>query len=241
MGDNKFLDLIKANITKHGYHVTIVNSDTDPRYCYTIGLNESLGFELVIAGGYFYLKDDLLYILDLLVSNLKKDGSLINSHIQTSKFGSFTFIRIHDSWNDLMLLGVSDYYKTDTIKSFQIIPDGEHFTLEIPDMSKKINGESFPIWKWLIHEWDLKVPETSKAITNLAALKGEKITEVMRWEVDNWEMFAGSGPDIDENDIRVVPIGMILGIDKTINDALDLKIEKGFWRKNDDLVLHDWG
>jgi hypothetical protein len=63
----------------------------------------------------------------------------------------------------------------------------------------------------------------------------------MRWEEDEWEMFAGSGPDVEKNDIRVVSLGTILGIDSTLLSAVDLKIGEGLWRTDRDSDWNEWG
>jgi hypothetical protein len=51
----KALEQIKHNIEKSGFHVYIVmGAGPTPRFAYTIGLRESLGAELVLAGGLYY-------------------------------------------------------------------------------------------------------------------------------------------------------------------------------------------
>lgn len=101
------------------------------------------------------------------------------------------------------------------IQSYQIIPDANHFTYDVPNMSKQWSL-SEPVWQWLVREWKYSVPAKSKVITNLAALQGESITEMARYEEDEWEMFAGSGTDSKETDARIVSLGTILGIDSSL-------------------------
>ncbi len=38
----------------------------------------------------------------------------------------------------------------------------------------------------------------------------------MRWEKDEWEIFAGAGPDITEPERRVVPLGVLLAADPSL-------------------------
>ncbi|WP_133989690.1 hypothetical protein [Dinghuibacter silviterrae] len=138
-------------------------------------------------------------------------------------------------------LGVIDYYETNDIKSLQIIPDFHHYTLDVPDTSPKWDVNLNPIWQWLDRKWDYNVPENSTVVTNINALLGEAITEVMRWEENEWEMFAGPGPERDKKDMRVVPLGTMLGIDKMLLPAIDLRIGKGLWREGDNSEWNDWG
>jgi hypothetical protein len=55
----KALDLIKRNIEKSGFHIYLVaGGGRTPRFVYTIGLRESLGAELVLAGALYYEDKD---------------------------------------------------------------------------------------------------------------------------------------------------------------------------------------
>ncbi len=42
------------NIAEYGFHTYVVTGSGKPHYGYTIGLTESLGRELILAGAYFY-------------------------------------------------------------------------------------------------------------------------------------------------------------------------------------------
>jgi len=90
-----------------------------------------------------------------------------------------------------MLLGVFDYYRRADVQAYQIMPDSNHFTNDIPDMSKEWSVSTEHVWQWLNRKWSYNIPESSTVIINLYALQGESITELMRWEQDEWEMFAG--------------------------------------------------
>ena len=48
------LNEIRQNIAESGFHVYGVTGSGEPHYGYTIGLSESLGAELILAGAYFY-------------------------------------------------------------------------------------------------------------------------------------------------------------------------------------------
>jgi hypothetical protein len=84
------------------------------------------------------------------------------------------------------------------------------------------------------------VPRESVALTDLGALQGKRITEVMRWEQDEWEMFAGAGPDIPEVERRVVPLGILLAADPSLLPTVDLRVGTGFWRDAQS-EWHPWG
>ena len=129
----EFLKLINSNIDKYGYHITIVNSPVIPRYAYTIGLSTVFNFELIFAGGIYYSKEDLSEILDSAVKNLNKD----HRYFTVESLGEFSCVAIDDSWNELMMLGVFDYYNITKINALQIFPAKENYTLDIPIMSNK--------------------------------------------------------------------------------------------------------
>jgi hypothetical protein len=59
----------------------------------------------------------------------------------------------------------------------------------------------------------------------------------MRWEEAEWEIFAGAGPDIPKIEMRIVPLGMLLRIDASLDVAVHLAIGQGLWR---DAVTLDW-
>jgi hypothetical protein len=234
-----FLKLIKSNVDKFGYHITIVIEAVEPRYAYTIGLKESLGFELIFAGGILFLKDELYSIFNNVVEELKINNEL--SKVSIGALGTFSLVKVNPSWNKLMTLGVFDYYKTEEIKTYQIIPDSEHHTLDIPDMSKKFDISTEPVWQWLNREWDYSVPPKSTVTINIQVLRGEKITELMRWEIDEWEAFSRKGSEVDEKDVRVVSLGTVLGVDETILPAVNLKVGAGLWREHESSEWNSWG
>jgi hypothetical protein len=144
------------------------------------------------------------------------------------------------SWAKTLMLGVFDYYKVKTIDAYQIIPDEAHWTIEIPDLSQPWSLKSAPAWRWSYEPWTYPIPRDSVALTNLDALRGGRITEVMRWEEDEWEIFAGAGPDTTEAERRVVPLGILLTADPSLLPAVDLSIGSGFWRDADSAEWHPW-
>jgi len=238
---NHFSEIIQININNHGYHLTIVNSQQEPRYAYTIGLLDLLGYELIFAGGIYFLKDDLFLIIKEIVNNLKANNDLINQSIQVGNLGTFSFLKTHASWNKIMALGVFNHFNIDSADVMQVIPDTDHYTQDIPNMTQEFNQSTEPIWQWLTRDWIYNVPVNSTVVTNIDSLRGQAITEMMRWEGDEWEMFAGAGPDVQKKDMRVVSLGTIIGIDKSLLPALSLNIGKGLWRDSVDSDWNSWG
>jgi len=235
---NDFIKKIENNIEQFGHHITMVIDSVEPRFAYTIGVNKILGIELVFAGGIFYMKEEVFQIINEIVEILRIQG--LTHTPQKTSLGIFNISSVHHSWKELMMLGLNKFYENNKFPVLQIIPTDGHYTLDVPDMLKEWNVSSQPVWQWLSKDWDYAVPKDSKIITNLNALRGEAITEVTRWEVDEWEAFAGAGPDVGEEDIRIISLGTLLGIDKSLEAILRLDIGKGIWRDNEELIWNDW-
>jgi len=240
MNKEQFLEKIQLNIERFGFHVTLVSSHTSPRYIYTIGLTEKFNFELIFAGGIYYLKKQAFEIIDKIVAEvIKRDGTFFET-VDLADLGTFSIGHVDRSWSTLLMLGVYDYYKLQDANAFQIIPDSDHSTLDVPDMSNMFDADQEPIWQWEMKQWDINVPENSTVGTTLNILMGAPITELTRWEEDYWEMFSDEGPDKAEAKRRFVSIGTILAIDPTIKPALNLPLEKGLIRDSKDDEWVNW-
>ncbi len=234
------IEQIRKNIAGKGFHTYVVSGGGDPHYAYTIGLTEALGAELILAGAYFYKLDDVPHIIESVVDRLSFQGEMEGQNIVLDPWGSFSLRTVDASWIKLLMLGALDFYQSKVIRAFQIVPDESHETLDVPKMHRPWNPVLEPAWRWLQQKWPYAIPIQSVAITNLDALRGKRITEVMRWEEDEWEIFAGAGPDIREEDRRVVPLGVLLAADESLLPAIDLDVGSGLWR---DAVSswHPWG
>jgi hypothetical protein len=114
-----------------------------------------------------------------------------------------------------------------------------HMTIDVPDMAIPWSPQSAPLWQWLKEPWAFSVPSDSEAVTDLDALRGFAVTEACRWEENYWELFAGAGPDVPEEEKRVVGLGMLLAADPSLAPVLGLKIGDGIWREGD-LEWHPW-
>src|SRR5262245_29250028 len=102
------LDRIRENIARTGQHVYVISGGETPRFAYTIGVSEAVGFELIFAGGIFYMKDEAVKILNDIAAQLKsqRDGLVF----EVSELGSFTLRKVDVSWSAEFILGAFDYY-----------------------------------------------------------------------------------------------------------------------------------
>jgi len=241
------LERIKHNIATHGFHIYVVQGNgPTPRFVYTIGLRESLGAEVVLAGALSYeKKKDVLVIVDSLVEQLGKGAgdaapAAWQSRFTVDELGSFSFRSADSSWTRPLLLGALDYYGLEDVAAFQIVPDDQHMTIDVPRMDREWNADTEPIWRWKHEPWPYPVPAASEAMTNLDALRGRRITEACRWEDDYWEMFAGAGPDVPKDAARLVPLGCLLAADPSLVRAIDLPIGRGVRRDSDGGDWRPW-
>jgi len=224
---------IREHISEHGFHTYVVTGGGYPHFGYTIGLTESLGAELILAGSYFYRLDDVSQVIQSAKSTLLPPVDWKVARAETESWGTFSFRKVEASWASALMLGAFDYYPGKSIEAYQIVPDEAHSTVDVPDLSKAWSPTHTPGWRWLNEAWPFPVPKTSVALTDLSVLRGARITEVMRWEEDEWEIFSSDGWTIPESERRVVPLGILLDADKSLLPAVDLRVETGFWRDRD--------
>jgi hypothetical protein len=222
------LERIRENVARSGHHIYVVAGGTVPRFAYTIGVSESVGFELILAGAIFYMKDELVRIINDIVRQVKMQRA--DKVFEVAELGTFTLREVHNSWAVEIILGALDYYQRRDIPTLQIVPDKDHCTIDVPDMRSSWSATLEPMWKWLREPWTFPVPENATATTNLAALRGDRITEVVRWEENEWEMFAGAGPNVPQDELRVVPLGTLIAADETLFPILHLAVDSGLWR-----------
>ncbi len=206
----------------------MVVDETTPRFAYTIGVSESVGFELILAGAIFYMRDDVAKIIRNTAAHLK--ASRHRELVEVAGLGSFTLRKVDSSWARELMLGVFDYYQKKDIPALQIVPDQDHWTIDVPNMSVPWSALQEPVWKWLREPWTYPVRQDSTAVTDLAALRGDRITEACRWEEDGWELFAGAGPDVAKDEMRVVALGTLLAVDPSLEPVVSLTIGTGLWR-----------
>jgi hypothetical protein len=233
------LERIRANIERHGYHIYVVAGGPDPAFAYTIGLTATHGAEIVFAGGAAMTSTTV----DDVVAELAKtprDGWSGLSLSAVDGFGVASVRPVDATWSKLLLLGAYDYYDVDAVETWQIVPDGDHRTLDVPAMDRPWDSSAEPAWRWLVEPWEYDVPATSTAVTNVDSLRGAVVTEVTRWEEDYWEMFAGPGPDVAQDDARTVSLGTLLAIDPTLEIATTLAVPGAVRRDPDDRSWRVW-
>lgn len=235
------LNRIRQNIEKSGHHIYFIVGGASPRYAYTVGLRENTRFEVVLAGASCFMDKEVSDIVNYVASQLNAVTEWHDLSLELKESGVFSLREVNESWSERMLLGAMDYYGTTKIRALQIVPDRQHWTIDIPDLAQDPSSAPELAWRNLGKEWIYPVPKLSTAITNLDALRGEPITEATRWEENRWELFAGAGPDVPKEDIREVPLGMLLAVDPSLEAVVKLEIGKGIWRDSSDRKWHAWG
>jgi len=234
------LALIESNIKQFGHHTYLVTGGPSPRFAYTIGLSQALGAELALPGASFFTAQEVKRIVDEIVHHLRAQGTVSEKSLDLKELGTFFLRRADPSWTKMLLLGAMHFYKEQEISAFQICPDETHATIDVPDLGRVWNSRSEPVWQWLREPWPYPVSERSVATTNLNALRGARVTEAARWEPDQWEMFAGAGPDVAQEDVRVVPLATLLAADRSLEQATTLEVGKALWRNASETEWHPW-
>jgi hypothetical protein len=236
------LELIRSNIAKHGHHIYLVQgSEAVPRYAYTIGLREPLGAELVFAGAAVFYADDVTRVINEVAGRLTAGTNPSETAFTVEPLGTFSLQVVDASWASELLLGASDFYGVPTIPALQILPDEDHWTIDVPNLARAWSATAEPVWRWRREPWAYPVPRNSLATTNLDALRGGRITEAARWEEEQWELFAGAGPDVPPDEIRVVPLGTLLAVDQSLDAVTQLDVGRALWRDAEDGDWNRWG
>jgi hypothetical protein len=235
------MELIRANIAERGHHLYVVSGGPSPRHAYTIGLSPVLGAELILAGASFYTLDEVRQLVNQAAGLLRSQPDSTRSILSSdSPPGSFSFRPVDPSWAAELMLGAVDFYATKQVAALQIVPDSAHSTIDVPDLRQPWDPQREPAWQWLARPWQYSVPDSSVSMTNLAALMGARITEAVRWETDQWEMFAGAGPDVSDEQARAVPLATLLASDPSLDIVTSLNLGEGVWRSAEDLHWHPW-
>lgn len=224
------LDRIRSSISSAGHHVTLVQGGRMPRFAYTVGLSESGGPEVVIAGTTSLTGRAVKRVLDEAVETFRTGSLTVGSGFDVADIGSFRTGTVDASWAERMLLGAFDYYGRDDVPALQLVPEESIRTIDVPDLSEPWDPAREPVWRWLYESWDFDVSPGSVAVTNLDALCGSPISEAARWEESEWEMFAGAGPDVPREDTRVVPLATLLGYDESLGPVMRLEVGRAIRR-----------
>lgn len=230
MNRDSMLRKIRKNIRESGFHIYGIDGGPSPRYFYTIGISEVVGFEILFAGGYFFETEDAAEMMSCCAKLVVKDKTSSELAFKRGKNACTLALRCVDrSWQEITAYGVADYYEKDDIPILQLVPENKFSTLDVPDMSLPFEPNREPAWQWLVNDWQFEVPEDSTAITNLDALRGKTLTEVVRWEDNTWAIFSGTGQS--QSKVRQVPIGVLLARDSSLGFLSKMKVDDGFWRE----------
>lgn len=224
----KALATIRQNIKHHGFHIYTVLEGSSPSFTYTIGLTESHGAELVLPGAVIFDNDAVLRILHAFHRKWKgtKDKT---RKLAVKGCGFLTLRPAHPTWVRRLLLGARDYYQRD-ITALQIVPGAAHRTIDVPDMRVAFSTKREPVWRWLDKPSPYKLDQDASVATNLAVLRGARITEVCRWETDYWEAFPGDASKNKPADVRFISPHWLIAADPTLAPILKLEVGKGAFR-----------
>jgi Domain of unknown function (DUF4262) len=240
------LEIIKRNVEGYGFHVYHISGGPCPRFSYSIGLRDLVGAEVVFAGGAFFEGPEPGKIMDCICRRLlgdaksgRKREDVVSGIFPVNGLGTFALRRAHDSWVRVMLLGALDYYDSPSVPAFQIVPEAKHQTLDVPDLSKPRSLRADPGWAWLDEPWPYEIPKGSLAMTNLLALHGARIGEAVRWE-DGWHLYASQESPVEDKDLRLLPIGLLLGADPSLEPVVKLEVGQALWRGGEDGVWEPW-
>lgn len=228
------LSKIRENIEKHGHHVYSVQGGESPRYLYTIGLTDQVKAELVLPGMAQLPTSEALRVLNLVALRLREGVSAGELELEIDSIGRFGLSAMHPSWSPL-LLGALDHYGFDSVRAWQVRPvNQDDFTIDVPDMTRPFEPSTHPVWKWMEGGWPYSVPSKTIVVTNKDALSGYAVSELTRWENDEFEMFSGAGPEVAKEDIVLAPLATLLAFDPTLAAALSVKPGEGLYREFDD-------
>lgn len=238
---DRMLKRIGGNIRDHGRHIYSVTGGYSPRFLYTIGLYEKAGVELLFAGGAFVEAREIASVLNraaVLIENGHEPSQL---HLRCDHLGAMRLVQTDTSWASRLLLGALDYYDLPALPVWQLIPeDVEKSSIDIPNTAEPFREKADPAWRWLEQKCPHDIAQGSMAITDMDLLLGYGASEIMRWEVDEWEIYSGEKPTGEAGTYRV-PLAPLLAFDASLLPALDLAVGRGLIRSfNQDGSAQPW-
>ena len=147
----------------------------------------------------------------------------------TGAVDGFTLEKVDSSWVEKLALGAIDYYGS-AKPMRQLVAKDSPRTIDIPEMRQPWSAETAPAWRWVEEPWALPFDESCTVLTNLRALQGEPITETMRWDDGEWELYAGDGSQVTDEDRREVAFGTLIANDPSLLQVAELQPDSGLWR-----------
>lgn len=236
------LKMIRANIQRYGRHLYNVMGEESPRVLYTIGLHEKVGLEIVLAGC-------VAVPVQVAAELVNRIGGALEEGVPpeelslalSSTFGSFRLGPVHPSWSQRLLLGALDYYGLSHIKAFQVLPEPEKRSIDVPDMTIPFSPTTHPVWKWFEEKWPYHIEPHCRVITNLDALRGRAVSDIFRTGEREWDMISGVAPEIPVDQFLHVPLALLLAYDAELEVALTIPLGTGLFREYDSQgVLGPW-
>jgi len=212
----------------------LVQAGRVPRYIYRHG-GEGGGARTILAGASFLSAEQALQLEELAASQLASpEASSGGAAPLVDAARRFELRPVDPSWVELL---VPEARRGQFV---QVVPLDD-VTIDVPDMSVPFDAAAAGPWRWLADDWTYDAPVLSKVAANLAALRGETVTEVSRWETDYFEAFAGSGPDTPRDEVRFVAVSTLVGYDMSLASVADLPVGTSVWRASAQDDWHAWG
>ncbi|MGE0488926.1 MAG: DUF4262 domain-containing protein [Vulcanimicrobiota bacterium] len=223
----QLLAQIRSNIERSGRHIYAVGGGAAPPFYYTIGLYPKHGAELVLAGGLGLPPGAVGHLIDQAARHLESLLKPEDFKFEFPDCGRWQLRRADPSWSERLLLGAHDYWDK-RVPAWQLVPDAEHTTIDIPNLAVPFCVE--PTWRFFHEDWPYSVEAGCPVMTHLDALKGELIRKLVRWKSDFWEMYASAGQEVDESKVVDMPLGVLVAYDPTLTAVMDLPVGSGLER-----------
>jgi hypothetical protein len=138
------LQAIARNIAEHGCHIYVVVGEQ--RFAYTIGLTETIGAELVLAGTAGYSIEEAGEILDTLSGRLTS-GPEDGRRVRVAGLGSFELRALRQVWIQGLLLGARDFYRGRVLRAFQVVPLSKARRADVPELSRAPSAAVNRAWR----------------------------------------------------------------------------------------------
>lgn len=229
------LDQIRANIEKTGWHIYLVSGGESPRYAYTIGLSEIFGSELILAGAAMIASRDVGKLVNSIARECRDNPDAGTGTITVQGIGKFQLHPTDASWRKNMIFGAFDFLDKEDVPALQILPEEDLRTIDVPKMSEPWSPDANPVWRWLDGGWPYDgIAASTHVTTNLDAMKGFAVSELMRWDAEEWEMYSGDHEDVPEDEVMKVPLATLLAFDASLEPALTVPHGTGLFRDFDD-------
>ncbi|MCA9793555.1 MAG: DUF4262 domain-containing protein [Candidatus Eremiobacteraeota bacterium] len=227
----QLLAQIRQNIERSGRHLYAVGGGASPPFFYTIGLYPKHGAELILAGGLGLPPGAAGHLLDAAARHLESLLKPEDFRFEYADCGCWGLRPVDPSWSERLLLGAHDYWSK-RVPAWQLIPEAEHKTIDMPNLAVPFCVE--PTWRFYEEDWPHSVDPASPVLTHLAALRGPLIQQLVRWRPDFWEMYTDSAQEIDESQIIHTPLGVLVAYDPTLTAAFDVPLGTGLYRSLDE-------